>query len=265
VQTHPTRIGRGRALWIGLLALCLIGAPDVARANSGQVVLVHGLARGASSMEELADALREAGYTVRNFDYPSTEMPPDELVALLGEEVRLCCASKPGRLHFVTHSLGGILVRALLEEQRPGNLGRVVMLAPPNRGSEIIDSMGENGLFEAAMGPTAARLGTDSGSFPNSIGPPSYEVGIVAGSQSINPVGSALLPGPDDGAVTIERTRLEGASDFVLIPATHTFIMQNEVAIEQVLHFLRNGRFRHDAEQTSTEEISSPAAGQGAR
>jgi hypothetical protein len=213
-----------------------------------QVFLVHGLARGAGSMAKLADFLRAAGYEIHNFDYPSTEKSPDELVDLLGRELGRCCPPSAPRLHFVTHSLGGILVRARLAQQAPPNLGRVVLLAPPNRGSEIIDRVGEGALFEAALGPTAITLGTDPDSFPNSIGPPHYEVGIIAGTQSLNPVGSALLPGPDDGAVTIEATRLEGARDFILIDATHTFIMQNESAARQVLHFLQTGRFQHDLE-----------------
>ena len=105
--------------------------------------------------------------------------------------------------------------------------------------------MGDSSAFLAFFGPTAAELGTGPDSLPNRIGPPAYELGVIAGRQSINPIGSALLPGPDDGAVTIERTKLDGAADFIVVDANHTFIMQNEAAQHQVLHFLRHGRFDH--------------------
>ena len=102
--------------------------------------------------------------------------------------------------------------------------------------------------FVAFFGPTASELGTGDDSFPNRIAPPTYELGVIAGSQSVNPIGSALLPGPDDGAVTVESARLEGASDFIVIEATHTFIMSNPTAMAQVEYFLRNGRFDRSAD-----------------
>jgi hypothetical protein len=213
--------------------------------TSETVVLLHGLARGAGSMESLGEALSEAGYRVFNFDYDSREERPSELVAELRRRVARCCEASTAPLHFVAHSLGGILVRAYLAETPPPNLGRVVLLAPPNQGSEIVDTIGDTAGFIAFFGPTGAALGTGPDSLPNRIGAPDYEVGVIAGQQSVNPIGSALLPGPDDGAVSVERAKLEGAADFIVIDATHTFIMQNEIAKQQVLDFLRNGRFDH--------------------
>jgi triacylglycerol lipase len=213
-----------------------------------RVVLLHGLARDAGSMDSLAETLTAAGYAVFNFDYSSREKQPEELIAELRERVDKCCAASTAPLHFVTHSLGGILVRAYLAETPPPNLGRVVLLAPPNQGSEIIDTIGDSSAFLAFFGPTGAALGTGPDSLPNRIGVPDYPVGVIAGQQSVNPFGSALLPGPDDGAVSVERAKLDGAADFIVIDATHTFIMQNEIAKQQVLEFLRNGRFDHSLE-----------------
>jgi len=250
------RVVRGVLSSISFVLLCTsCGAQDVPPAAAPQrVMLLHGLGRGASSMEELADHLREAGFAVTNFDYPSTDHEPEVLVEMVAEEVRRCCESSDAPLHFVTHSLGGILTRAYLAGHVPSNLGRVVMLAPPNKGSEIVDTLGENPIFEAILGPTAPELGTDSESFPKRLGPPGFEVGIIAGTSSINPVGSALLPGPSDGTVTVESARLEGAADFLLVDVSHTFIMQDDSVAEQVIHFLRHGRFDHAAPGSSAAE-----------
>ena len=194
-------------------------------------------------MRPLAEHLVGAGYEVTNLDYESRDKQPDELVSEIASAVAACCSEAGVPLHFVTHSLGGILVRAYLEQAPPPNLGRVVLLAPPNHGSEIVDAIGDSSAFVAFFGPTAGELGTGDGSWPNRISPPHYELGVIAGNQSVNPLGSALLPGPNDGAVTVESARLEGAADFIVIDATHTFIMSNPTAIAQVEHFLREGRF----------------------
>jgi triacylglycerol lipase len=221
------------------------------------VILLHGLGRGADSMAPLAEHLVEAGYASHNLDYASRSMTPSESVAWLAQAIVDCCPEDGSPVHFVTHSLGGILVRARLEESAPRNLGRVVQIAPPNQGSEIVDTVGENPVFEGIMGPTAVTLGTGPDSFPRSIGPPTYELGVIAGSSSINPVGSALLPGPDDGAVTIEATRLDQATDFILLDANHTLIMQEDSVAHQVIAFLRDGHFDHPELDPAAERPAS--------
>lgn len=236
-----------------MLGWASIAGAEAVATQGARVVLLHGLARTASSMAPLAKRLETAGFETHNLDYPSTDHTPEELVQWLDQALDRCCAKGDRPLHFVTHSLGGILVRAQLERDRHAHLGRVVLIAPPNKGSEIIDSVGDNPVFEAILGPTATELGTEPDSFPNSIGQPDYELGIIAGSESLNPVGSAMLPEPNDGAVSMERTKLEGAADFILVEANHTFIMQEEEVARQVIHFFRSGRFDH----------GKPSAGQG--
>ncbi len=243
--------------FIATLALSATGGravperrPSSASVERERVVLLHGLARSARSMEVLATRLRELDFETHNLDYPSTAHEPEALVRWLDAALSRCCARGTSPLHFVTHSLGGILLRAQLETARPAHLGRVVLIAPPNRGSQIVDSIGGNAIFESILGPTARELGTQPGSFPNRIGPPDYPLGIIAGTRSINPIASALLPGPDDGAVTIESTRLEGATDFILVAANHTFIMREQEVARQVVAFLRSGRFDHGSEQS---------------
>jgi pimeloyl-ACP methyl ester carboxylesterase len=211
-------------------------------ASVEEVVLLHGLARTDRSLRPLEKRLSAAGFRVHNLRYPSTELPPERLVENLHQQLEACCASAP-RLHFVTHSLGGILVRAYLAEHSLPNLGRVVMLAPPNRGSEFVDGLGDSGLFQAAFGPTAAELGTGPDSLPNRLPPPRFEFGVIAGTRSVNPVSGLVVPGPSDGTVSVESTRLPGMADFITVPTSHTFIMQSETVATYTIEFLRNGRF----------------------
>jgi triacylglycerol lipase len=224
-----------------LLAVSASAALPGAHARE-TVVLLHGLGRSHWSMMPLESRLEDAGYEVENLGYPSTRLDPDGLVAYLGAAVAQCCAEAP-RVHFVTHSLGGILVRGYLAKQRPDNLGRVVMLAPPNRGSELVDELGDWPLFSWILGPTAVQLGTNADSFPNRLPPVDFDLGVIAGTESINPLGSAILPEGNDGTVSVASTRVAGMRDFVELEASHTFIMWSGEAADQILAFLRNGRF----------------------
>jgi pimeloyl-ACP methyl ester carboxylesterase len=229
--------------------LLLFAAASRSAADGGdQVVLLHGLGRSHWSMMPLEARLEDAGFGVTNLGYPSTELDPDGLVAYVESAVAECC-SGAARLHFVTHSLGGILVRGFLAKHRPANLGRVVMLAPPNRGSELVDELVEWPLFSWILGPTAAQLGTNSGSFPNRLPPVDFDLGVIAGTESLNPIGSAMLPEGNDGTVSVASTRVEGMRDFVAVPASHTFIMWSDYAADQVVEYLRNGRFDRENAQ----------------
>ncbi len=206
------------------------------------VVVLHGLGRTNYSMQPLADRLAEANFQVHNLRYPSMNSTPEELVENLDGQLRACCPNA-APLHFVTHSLGGILVRAYLAERRPDSLGRVVMLAPPNRGSELVDLLGDTSLFRWIMGPTAVELGTRKDSFPNRLPPPDFELGVIAGTGSVNPLGSRLVPGNNDGTVSVESTQLPGMKDFAQVSESHTFIMRSPEVAKLVIGFLRNGQF----------------------
>jgi len=208
-----------------------------------QVVVLHGLGRTATSMLLLAERLEDAGFEVHNFDYPSTEEPVEQLVDRLRSQVDRCCTAPGLPLHFVTHSLGGILVRVYLANSRPANLGRVVMLSPPNHGSEIVDTFGDNPLFDWALGPAGQQLGTRQESLPNRLGPADFELGIITGSASLNPLTSWLVSGQDDGKVSVESARLHGMTDFLVVPRTHTFIMNSTEVTSAVIRFLRSGTF----------------------
>jgi triacylglycerol lipase len=199
-------------------------------------------------MVQLEEALREKGYAVANIDYPSREQPIESLAPqAVGRGLEACRKGQAGKIHFVTHSLGGILVRYYLARNSIPELGRVAMLGPPNRGSEVVDRFSNVPGYAIVNGPGGYQLGTGPGSVPNMLGPVSFPVGVIAGTQSVNPILSLALPGPNDGKVSLERARVEGMSDFIAVAASHPFMMRNPEAIRQTLAFLKNGKFAHDA------------------
>lgn len=212
--------------------------------NGEYVVLVHGLARTKYSMEKIQKFLERRGYNVLNFSYPSTK----HTIVVLSENYLTRFIQTQGfdptkKVHFVTHSMGGILVRYYLKDHQPEQLGRVVMLAPPNQGSEVTDRLKKGFVYKWLFGPAGQQLGTDEKSIPAQLGPVDFELGIIAGDRSINLLNSLRIPGPDDGKVAVERTKVQGMKDFLLVHKTHTFMMRDNEVLMQIDHFLRTGRF----------------------
>ncbi|QFT55528.1 triacylglycerol lipase [Microbulbifer sp. THAF38] len=226
------------SLYLGPIFLAALSV----NAHSGCVILLHGLAKSDGSMAKLEQAISAAGYKTVNVDYPSTRFPIEELAGRAIAPALDSCAGH-GEINFVTHSMGGILVRQYLSQVEVENLNRVVMLGPPNKGSEVVDKLGNFPGFEFAFGDAGLQLGTGELSIPNKLGKANFDVGIIAGTRSINLILSRLIPETDDGKVSVSSTKLEGMNDHLEMPVTHVFMMKDKKVIAQVLHYLEHGSF----------------------
>ena len=199
-------------------------------------------------MAWLAGHARRRGFAVVNHGYRSRRHTIEEHA----EQLRIVVGaiSGNGLIHFITHSLGGIVVRAMLADAstRPERLGRVVMLCPPNQGSELADFLTGNPLYHSVLGPSAAQLGTHATSVPNRLGPVDFDVGVITGSRSLGPLASRIFPGPTDGKVSVERAQVEGMRDFLVVRRSHSFIMYGSDVAEAAFHFLNHGRFPGEVE-----------------
>ncbi|HEY8036089.1 MAG TPA: alpha/beta fold hydrolase [Methylobacter sp.] len=212
--------------------------------DSEAIILLHGLARTSRSMNKAAKLLAAYGYKIINVDYPSRSADISILAQkYIAQALKQCDVEGVKKIHFLTHSMGGILLRHYLASQSIEKLGRVVMLAPPNQGSEVVDKLGGWRLFYYLSGPAGLQLGTGNSSVPNQLGPVNFQVGIIAGNKIVDPLLSRLIPGVNDGKVSVNRAQVEGMQDFIVMPYSHPFIMRSEAVIEQALHFIQQGCF----------------------
>jgi triacylglycerol lipase len=219
-------------------------AAQATRDSRECVVLLHGVAMSSWVMRPIARALEKDGYRVINLSYPSRRMPLEELARdFLPRELERRGALTAPRLHFVTHSMGSILLRLYVRERRPANLGRVVMIGPPNHGSQAADRATKRSWMRAIMGVNLPRLTTGDGSIARTLGPADFEVGVIAGSSLLNPMFKRDMPGQHDGVVTVESAKLEGMRDFRVVPHSHTVMLWRRTVIDDVRAFLRNGKF----------------------
>lgn len=229
--------------WPRLLAFCLILSTPLPALAQDCVILLHGLGRSTWSMRHIENTLHKTGYVVVNQSYLSRDKEINELSAIVGEAVERCQKSQPNAIHMVTHSLGGILVRVYFQHHPVGKVKRVVMLGPPNHGSEIVDRFRDSWWFKWLTGPAGQQLGTDARSLPNTLKPIPLEIGIIAGHTRSDPWFSSLFSSAHDGKVSVESTKLPEMKDFIQVENGHTFMANSQQVIQQIQAFLSTGYF----------------------
>lgn len=222
----------------------LLGMALMSQALAGNtVVLLHGLARSSGSMSKIEVALQKAGFSTCNIGYPSTKYPIERIAEQFVVPEIQKCVKPGGAVSFVTHSMGGIIVRHIRRAEPGIQFGRVVMLGPPNHGSELVDHMRGWSLFQWVNGPAGQQLGTEAGSFPNRLGAAGFEAGIIAGNKPFLEPFTSYIGSPSDGKVSLESAKLDGMKDYLVLPVTHSLMMRNEQVIKQTVSFLNNGHF----------------------
>ncbi len=219
---------------------------DVAPCTKGLVVILHGILRSKMNMRLIEKHFKNKGFSTLNIQYPSRKKSIEALSDFVNKEILSSPNySRDTKLYFVTHSMGGLIARYYIAQYKPTNLKEVVMLGPPNSGSELANWLSEtkflSPIFKAVFGPAGQQLRTD---YAHIDSPINYPLGIIAGSKYINPLSLWVLDGEHDGAVPVKRTQIEGMSDHVVIPTNHSFMMFNNEVIDQTLYFIDNGHFR---------------------
>lgn len=212
--------------------------------NSECIILIHGLARTSRCMNKAAKMFSIHGYKIINVNYPSRTASIENLVKeYLSPIIEACKTKDYLQIHFLTHSMGGVLLRYYLANHSIKNLGKTVMLAPPNQGSEVADKLCHLSLYKLINGPAGQQLRTDANNLPLKLGKLHFETGIITGNKSINFFLSLLIPGENDGKVAVKRAKIEGMRDFLILPYTHSFIMQRNQTLYQALYFIQKGEF----------------------
>lgn len=235
----------GRTL-CALTALCFMDPIAHATEPSERdcVVLLHGVAMSGWTMRPIAQVLAREGYRVVNLSYPSRTLPLETIASdWLPAELHAAGVERAPRLHLVVHSMGSLVARLYLRDHRPANLGRVVMLGPPNHGSAAADRSRQSRVLRRIMGINLARLGTDPDSAAAKLGPADFDAGIIAGKSHLNPLFTGVLGAEHDGVVTVESAQLEGMRDFIVLPHSHTVMLWRAAVHTQIVAFLRDGKF----------------------
>ncbi|MEZ0261527.1 MAG: esterase/lipase family protein [Alphaproteobacteria bacterium] len=225
----------------------LLLAVQPALADKGDyVVLLHGIGRTAATMTSLQRSLEKHGYTVLNLDYPSRKYTIEALALRLKPKIEEFNAGNGNKIHFVGYSMGGLVIQSFLAKYRPDNLGRVVVMATPNEGSEVADALNARFVYRSFFGPAGGQLTTEHRTAGLEVPEIDYDLGCIAGDRTVDPISSyILINGPDDGKVSVKSaTGVKGAKDHIVVHASHTFINMNSDAIKQTRYFLEHGKFR---------------------
>ena len=213
------------------------------RGARDRVILLHGIVRRARSLRKMETALQSSGFITLNLDYASRKKSLEELADDIHPAIERFIGDAQA-VHFVCHSMGGLLARVYVGKYRPRQLGRVVMLGAPNGGSEIADRLARYRAYRMMFGPAGQQLGTRRTPAIEALMPPvDYPVGIIAGNRSVDPISGMWLPKPHDGRVSVKNTELEGMTDHIVLPVAHPWLPRDGRVIAQTRAFLQNGKF----------------------
>jgi len=239
-------------IWTYILFLCLVFTSTTSAKKGDYVILLHGLGRTSDSMNEVAEVLTKQDYKVLNLDYASRKSTIESIVdSVLMLQLEAFCHDTSKNINLVTHSMGGIILRQYLSKKDRREIHRIVMLSPPNKGSEVVDFLKDiPGVIEI-MGPAFIQLSADSNSFVNHIAVSKEEIGVITGNSTINFINSIIIPGPDDGKVAVGRAKLDEMTDFLVVNRSHPFIMNAPEVLDQIVYFLKNGFFKKDKPHTN--------------
>lgn len=201
------------------------------------VVLLHGIGRGRASLWLLDTRLQQAGYKTLNYpcaaQSESLEDIAKQLCVFISEKV------KTQKYHLIAHSLGNLVIRIAFKHGYPDGLEKIVMLAPPNRPTELARALRDNPIYKWFTNDEGWLLASDD--FYSQLPVPNVPFGIIAGNR-----GQAfMLTEPNDGVITVESTKLEGMSDWIVVPQAHTFIMNSRIVAELCVSFIKQGKFDH--------------------
>lgn len=209
------------------------------------VLLFPGFGETSFKMSALSYWLQLAGYETEIIDYPSTMGTAEELIADYFVPAMKKRAEKPV-IHCVTNSIGGILLRGFLASHEQPNLGRVVMIGPGHKGSHVLEIVRHHPLAKLLLGPLINQAGDDKDAYACQL--PSYvdfDLGIIAGGISLDPVAYCISPQMQDGRVTVESSKIDGMKDHVVLPIPHEMLAHHPLTSVQVIHFLQRGYFNH--------------------
>lgn len=233
----------------------------LAPTNGPAVILIHGLLQSSRCMVPIGKNLQKAGYQTVEFDYPSTQVTIPEAARNLDKVIR--SLEGVDEINFVVHSMGGLVVRAYTKEFEDPRIKRMVMLGTPNQGAELADLTQQSWLLRTAGGPGARQLGTRANGLIPQLPVPKFEFAVIAGSSGTPCGWNPLIRGDDDGTVTVDSTKLPGATDFAVVHALHSRLLWNEEVYEQTLNFLKDGRLSPDRDpqpirKLPVETVSKP-------
>jgi pimeloyl-ACP methyl ester carboxylesterase len=232
-------------LLLTISSCSLFGTREYGPEDQGKetVILLHGFGRSLSAMKFMDDQLYEKGYKVHRVGYSSFSQNVEEIKKEVDEKINYITQGTYGKIHFVGHSFGGLLIRSHLDRYKVKNLGRVVTMGSPNKGVEAIKHLKEKWYF-AFAGTAALSMENEKTKFLKSLKVPYYPLGVIAGTKERSEY-EHIIPGPDDGLVSVESTRVKGMKDFVTIHTTHTRMRTDLRVIDQVVSFLKKGKFEN--------------------